>query len=69
MSIINSNDRIQGRFKKHKSTFDANVLYEAIANVDGTLEYHQYNDVLFSVKFLNAYNYYNNNVVNTNNIY
>lgn len=69
MSIINSNDRIQGRFKKHKSTFDANVLYEAIANVDGTLEYHQYSDVLFSVKFLNAYNYYNNNVVNTNNIY
>lgn len=61
MPIINYNKRHQQNKIKYYSTKDASVLSNTL-NINGNLnDYQYYNDVLFSFKFLNAYDYTSNN--------
>lgn len=69
MPIINYNKRHQSYPIKYNSTADAEILYQTVANADGSLDYHQYSDTLFSLHFLNGYNYNNINDVTKNNGY
>jgi hypothetical protein len=69
MPIIDYNKRHQSYLIKYNSTADADILYQTVANADGSLDYHQYSDILFSFHFLSGYNYSNINDVIKNNDY
>ena len=68
MPIVKCSKIENNKFAKYKSTYEADLLFSPIANTDGAISYHQYSDVLFTTKFLDAYNYTNKNVVIENNI-
>ena len=68
MPIVKCSEIKNNKFAKYNSTYDADLLFSPIANTDGTISYHQYSDVLFTTKFLDAYNYTNENVVIENNV-